>query len=81
MTFSQFKALVNGVNEQVWGEAIVYVGDDALCPVVDLSQSSGLPAIPPDSAFSSRRRIRPTGGTDEQIHPSRKRLSQAKPKT
>jgi len=50
MTFSQFKALVNGVNEQVWGEAIVYVGDDALCPVVDLSQSSGLPAIPPDSA-------------------------------
>jgi len=52
LTFSQFKALVNGVNEAAWGDAFVYVGDNngTDFPVVEFSMCSGLPASPAGSS-------------------------------
>jgi hypothetical protein len=49
LNFSEFKKLINGVDENRWGDALVYVGDDTVCPVVDLAEISGLPPAPEGS--------------------------------
>jgi hypothetical protein len=50
ITFSELKKLVNEIDEIRWGTSHVYVGTDGLCPVVELSMTSGLPAAPKGSS-------------------------------
>jgi hypothetical protein len=45
--FSEFKRLINGIDERRYGDSWVYVGEDNQCPVVGVSTTNRLPAILP----------------------------------
>lgn len=55
LTFSEFKALINTVDEQVWGSSRVVIGDR---PVVDIAFCSGLPAC--DNRFHGKHPATPS---------------------
>lgn len=63
MKFSQFKKLVNGIDEKRFGDAEVFVGSDARCPVVDLATITGLPAC--DNRWHGKQPAEPNKVTIE----------------
>ena|ERR1035441_9288762 len=68
ISFSEFKRLINGIDEKRYGKSWVYVGPDNQCPVVDFSATTGLPSIALGAATAQLYRVYGSGPTATHVH-------------